>query len=253
MKYDDNLEKTVTAVLGVVGTLAILVSLGLKGTTAENVLDAVKDISGLVISIAVFLIASAISRKSRSILDVGVQALQKLQAKNAAVLIGPAYDKAKYLPDDSEAKTRMQYLFLKPVKGKKIAFIPLDPLAQGILDIRISKGSLVALGLAAETAAGRLSECQEQVRAAVMKVIASEAKHFTLVHPTNGAPTAHDGADGNDEDTAEKDSAKGAKTRYANSAIIVDFDEVAIGPRRFERMIVASGLAALQVLTGFRS
>ncbi len=57
-RYDDKLEKILTAVFGSIGTIAIIVNLHLKGYNGENTLDAVKDISGLVVVVAVFLVAN---------------------------------------------------------------------------------------------------------------------------------------------------------------------------------------------------
>jgi hypothetical protein len=62
-KYDDYLEKILTAVFGGIGTIAIFINLLLKGLTSENILDAVKDIAGLVVVIAVFLVANKLFRK----------------------------------------------------------------------------------------------------------------------------------------------------------------------------------------------
>lgn len=62
LSYNDDLEKLLSAVFGIVGILAIFVNVGIKGFTAENILDAVKDVAGLVVTIAVFLIASKIFR-----------------------------------------------------------------------------------------------------------------------------------------------------------------------------------------------
>lgn len=63
--YNEDLEKTLTAVFGAIGTAAILISLMIKGWTNENILDAVKDISSLVIAIAVFLVANKIFRRKK--------------------------------------------------------------------------------------------------------------------------------------------------------------------------------------------
>ncbi len=62
-KYDDNLEKILTAIFGGIGTIAIAINLHLKGYTSENMLDAVKDISGLIVVIAVFLIANKLFKR----------------------------------------------------------------------------------------------------------------------------------------------------------------------------------------------
>ncbi len=60
--YNENLEKILTAVFGGIGTIAIFINLHLKGYGAENWLDAIKDIAGLVVVIAVFLVANNIFR-----------------------------------------------------------------------------------------------------------------------------------------------------------------------------------------------
>lgn len=63
VKYDDQLEKVLTAIFGVIGTLAIIINLHLKGYESENILDAIKDLAGLIVAIAVFLIANKLFRK----------------------------------------------------------------------------------------------------------------------------------------------------------------------------------------------
>lgn len=66
-KYDDNLEKILTAVFGGIGTIAIIIKLYLNGITAENIMDAVKDIASLIVVIAVFLLASKIFKKEKKL------------------------------------------------------------------------------------------------------------------------------------------------------------------------------------------
>ena len=61
--YDDKLEKYLTAVFGALGIIAIVINLFLKGWTLPNLLDGLKDIAGLVVVIAVFLIANKLFRK----------------------------------------------------------------------------------------------------------------------------------------------------------------------------------------------
>jgi len=62
-KYDDRLEKSLTAIFGAIGTIAIIINLFLNGLTIENLLDGLKDIAGLIVVIAVFLIANKMFRK----------------------------------------------------------------------------------------------------------------------------------------------------------------------------------------------
>jgi len=61
--YNDDLEKILTAIFGAVGMVAIFINLHLKGYGNENWLDAIKDIAGLVVVIAVFLVANKLFKK----------------------------------------------------------------------------------------------------------------------------------------------------------------------------------------------
>jgi len=62
-KYNDDLEKVLTAVFGAIGMIAIFVNLHLQGYGLENLLDALKDIAGLIVVIAVFLVANKLFKK----------------------------------------------------------------------------------------------------------------------------------------------------------------------------------------------
>jgi len=64
---NDQLEKKLTAIFGAIGLIAILVNLNLKGLTSINILDAIKDISGLIVVIAVFLLANKLFKKSEDL------------------------------------------------------------------------------------------------------------------------------------------------------------------------------------------
>lgn len=61
--YDDNLEKYLTAIFGIIGTIAIIGNLFIKGWTSENILDGLKDLAGLLVTIVVFIIAMKTMRK----------------------------------------------------------------------------------------------------------------------------------------------------------------------------------------------
>jgi len=65
--YDENLEKILTAVFGVIGSLAIIINLFIKGWTSENIMDGLVDLAGLLVTVVVFLIAiKTISRLNYS-------------------------------------------------------------------------------------------------------------------------------------------------------------------------------------------
>lgn len=56
----DKLEQNLTTVFGALGMIAILANLHLKGYEATNILDAVKDVAGLIVIIIVFFVANKI-------------------------------------------------------------------------------------------------------------------------------------------------------------------------------------------------
>lgn len=60
LNYNDDLEKILTAVFGFIGIIAIFLNLHLKGYSAEYWFDAIKDIAGLIVAIAVFLVANKV-------------------------------------------------------------------------------------------------------------------------------------------------------------------------------------------------
>jgi hypothetical protein len=64
-KYNDHLEKIIAAILGVIGTVAILIKMDIKDFELETVLDGVKDIASLIVVVAVFLLASRLLRKKK--------------------------------------------------------------------------------------------------------------------------------------------------------------------------------------------
>lgn len=61
--YDDNLEKYLTAIFGIIGTIAIIANLFIKGWSNENILDGLKDLAGLLVTIVVFIIAMKTMKK----------------------------------------------------------------------------------------------------------------------------------------------------------------------------------------------
>ncbi len=64
-KISDVMEKVLSGIFGVVGILAILVNLFIKGLSGENILDAAAGIAGLVVTITVFLVTVKIFRKMK--------------------------------------------------------------------------------------------------------------------------------------------------------------------------------------------
>lgn len=65
--YNDNLEKILTAVFGILGMFAVLINLNIKGYDIGNILDAIKDMAGLVVVITVFLVTSKLFRREKQL------------------------------------------------------------------------------------------------------------------------------------------------------------------------------------------
>lgn len=259
MRNDDNKENLFAAMFGVIGTLSIILSLGFKGLTLENILDAVKDIAGFIVGIAVFLVAVTLNRKSRTYLDIAETALSKLQRGSNGNLEGPKFNSDDYVPgglektddpeknDDPEKKLpdskskRMQYLFLSTrARGKKVPFIPLAPLAEGILDIQVSKSTLLTLGYEPNPAKDPLLEeiaiVQSDV-SRIVKLIVDKYEEDCQIVYSKDPPISE---------------ASSTLSKYARSAIVIDFDEKALGPRKFEKFIIECGDAALKTILKYK-
>ena len=61
--YDDKMEKNLTAIFGVIGTVAIIANLFVKGWTNENILDSLADMAGLLVTIIVFAVSIKMMKK----------------------------------------------------------------------------------------------------------------------------------------------------------------------------------------------
>ena len=65
-KINENLENKLSVLFGSIGILAITINLSIKGFTAENFLDAIKDVAEMAVTIAVFLAAKQILKKMKN-------------------------------------------------------------------------------------------------------------------------------------------------------------------------------------------
>lgn len=180
IKYNENLEKVLTAILGFIGIVAIFINLDLKGYTTENWLDAIKDMAGLAVVLAVFIASIRISNMSKKYSDVARTKLVKLQIKHPDFLMGPQYNRENYDPEQGKG---MEYLFVtnKDVKSKKRAkFIPIQPLDEGVLAIYVQKGTLVyGLNYKSEDATlEEIKKIQDLVKIEIMTKIENKYKGF---------------------------------------------------------------------------
>jgi hypothetical protein len=242
----DDKEKLAGFVLGSVGCIAILIALGMKGVTGQNILDAIKDIAGLGTILFVAVIAVRARKSNVTLKDIGESLLEEVQRRNESILTGPEYSNLAFTSDSDKAP-RMKYLFFKRTKEstwkKKVAFIPLDFLADGILDIRVSKATLVNLGIASASE-DVISNCQTKVQNAVKQVLQGlPPDQYKVMQASEEA------AGDEDEEAEPKPSAKSAP-KLSNSAITITFRKD-INHKTFAKTVFSCTDAALKTITSF--
>ena len=223
LNYNDDLEKVLTAIFGLVGMIAIFLNLHLKGYGEENWLDAIKDIAGLIVVLAVFVASIRISSRSGTFTDVARIKLDNLQKANPNFLSGPRYNRDGYDPEKGQG---LEYLFFRhhDLKSKlKVKLIPIQPLEEGVLVMYIQKGTLVyGLNYKSEEATPEeIKKIQAKIETAVLSFIQNKLnKNFYDILPNS------------------KD----------DTAIIIDFDENRMGKRKFAATVNGCLVCALKVL-----
>ncbi|MCX6267507.1 MAG: hypothetical protein NTW16_09140 [Bacteroidetes bacterium] len=144
--YNENLERVLTAIFGLIGMIAIFINLHLKGYGTQDWLDAIKDLAGLVVVLAVFIVTIKIRRGKKTYSAIGREQLVKLCKRYPDFLLGPRFNRDNYDPEKGQG---MEYLFVTnadPKSTKRAKLIPVQPFDEGILAIYIQKGTL-AYGL----------------------------------------------------------------------------------------------------------
>lgn len=223
--YNEDLEKILTAVFGLVGIAAIFINLDIKGYGNENWLDAIKDIAGLIVVLVVFLAAIRISQKSETHYEMARNALQRLQAKHPQILMGPRYNRDGYDPEKGKG---LEYLFVTNDNRKstlRAKLISIQPLEEGCLYIYIQTATLAdALNYGRGNVTDEdLTEVKVAVKAAVMSILSSQY-------------------DGKFELLAE----------VKDSIIAIDFDETNMRKKQYARAISECAEAATLKLLEFR-
>jgi hypothetical protein len=225
IKYNQNLEKIFTAIFGFIGMLAIFINLHLKGYSNENWLDAIKDLAGLIVVLAVFIASVRISKKPKTFAEVARTKLVDLQKLYPNLLMGPRYNRENYDPEIGKGK---EYLFIINSDKKlkyKTKFIPIQPLEEGILSIYVQAGTLAdALNY------GRGNVKDEEIL--VIKNAVKKALQTILENKYK------------DDYEILEDS--------KDTAIIIDFDEQKMGKRKFAQAILECSEEAIVKLKSFR-
>lgn len=198
-------------------TLAVMAGLYFKGFTGETLTDAVKDIGDVAIPIlCAFLAAHIVTSKmdqDEPIEKAGEDALGLLQKKYPEILAGPKGSRENYDPDKPGNAGR--YLFFQGKEKQKAQFIPVLPLKEGILEIRAPKTAFRISGLIDLDAAQQsaLPKMRQAVEACLKE--AWKDKYEVLEH------------------------------KHPDIAIVVDFEENDLGPKRFGKAVYACGEAAV--------
>jgi hypothetical protein len=154
---------------------------------------------------------------------LGEAALRDLQKHHADVLSGPKANREDYDPDDPGKAGR--YLFFQLAgQRRKAQFIPVLPLRDGIVEIRVPKTTILMLG----ADQGALEAVQREVlastRAAVEKLLQQNwpDSYEVLVH------------------------------KHPDIAIAVDLDEAGLSPKRYQRAVTIIANAALEAVLSSR-
>ncbi|MEI6142283.1 MAG: hypothetical protein WCP85_23620 [Mariniphaga sp.] len=204
-------EQAIAVIFSIIGSLSILINLAIKDFTPENLLDAIKDLVGLLVTVAVFLFAYSIRNKTLSFIDVARASLKKMQEKMPDFLMGPRYNRDNYDPEKGKG---LEYLFVTntdPKSKLRAKLIPIQPLEEGVLAIYIQKGTLVyGLNYSSDQAtAEEIKKIQSEVFSAVSDLIQRKYAGSYEILPNSK------------EDTA----------------IIIDFNEEKMGKKKFSKAV----------------
>lgn len=224
--YNENLEKTLTALFGGFGILAIFINLHLKGYGSENWLDAIKDIAGLIVVLAVFIASVRLSSRSKTYVELAKSSLEKLQKKYPDILMGPRYNRDGYDPEKGQG---LEYLFITnndPKSKLRAKFVPIQPLAEGVLAIYVQKGTLVyGLNYTSEQATpDEIKKIQLGVADVVKTLIQNKYEGYY-------------------EDVPDKKD---------DAAIIIDFDEQKMKKKKFAKAVLECTETALIKIKSYK-
>lgn len=217
--------------VAVVVSGAVLAGLVFKGVTGETVSEAVKDIGAALIPIlTAFLAARLVTREmdtSERFLRAGEDALRDIQRRAPEWLSGPKAHRESYDPENPGKAGRYLYL-QKGGAGDKAQFVPVLPLKEGVVEIRVPKAGVVLLGRAQKGERDQQELAQKEIQAAIQREVnaALEARwKGTYAKP---------------------------EYQHADIAIVVDFDETRLGPRKFRKAVVDCVEAAHRAVFGSR-
>lgn len=207
----------------VVVSIAVLAGLVFKGISGETVTDAVKDIGGAVIPIlAAFVAARLVTSQmdpSERIKRAGESGLGFIRQRYSEYLSGPKANRESYDPENPRKAGR--YLFFqRGTQGRKAQFIPVEPLKEGIVEIRVPKTTLLILGAERESLEGIQQNILKKVQAAVTDSLERNWRgdYEILEH------------------------------KHPDIAVLIDFNEGNLGPRKFRQAVIDCAESAIREL-----
>ncbi len=231
----ERINEMLSIALGIMSVIAIVGLLIKNNFDTNELLGSIVNFTQVAIPVLVLFIASSIKNKSKNYIDAGKEALENLRKRNETVLQGPEFDKTDYNPEETAKSQRMQYLFFTKYRyAKKVAFIPLEPIEQGILDIRVSKATLVNFGFDSKD-----SQIETLVIEAQSKIY-SDLENF-LSSKYSGLFEIL-----NKQGTETKDA------KYKNSAIVIDFDEEKLKISGLKKAVYNCSEKALQIILNYK-
>ncbi len=219
----EKLNELISIALGAISVLAIIGLLINNGFETNELLGSIINFTQVAIPVLVLIVLRMSSKRLYGFLDAGRDALIKLQRNNKDDLEGPRANSQKKTETPEEQDRRNKYLFIKRKNDNlktKVTFIPLNGLEDGVLDIRVSKATLVNNNF--DGTDEEISELQTKVHNEIKNLITSKlnSKLFEIF-------------------PIEKKS---------NSAINIDFDESELGTRKYKNIIYECGQKALEII-----
>lgn len=218
-------------VWGVALVVSVAVSSGLafKGLSGENLADAVKDMGSVIIPIlSAFVAAKLVTGQmdpSERIARAGEASLVALREKHRDILSGPKGNRENY--DEDNPGGADKYLFVqRDGKGRKAQLIRVSPLREGIVEIRVPKTTLLVLGIGNEDG---LEAAQKEALAQVRDAVQASIQRNVGDSLCEILPHKH-----------------------PDIAVVVDFDESKLGPKKFGAAVMACGEAAVEALISRR-
>lgn len=216
-------ERFWTIFLGSVGCIALLWNLY---KDPSNWADFLVNLAQIGVAVIVFVVAWSTRERNKTIASLAKDALSSLQKQYPTFLLGPRYNRDNYDPETGKAP---QYVFVTNEDQRstlRAKFIPIDPLAEGVLTIYVQKGTLVY----------GLGYTSDEASLAAIKTIQQAVSQALTAHVQGYYAGRHEIIPTSKDDTA----------------IIIDFNEDLMKKKHFVKAISDCSGLAVQTLLKFK-